>query len=221
MRKTALDFLIHKRSLSLIVTEKQKPKHMKRILVIAAFIAPLLWTACSGTKPDSTQEDIVPAGMKALSLDDKSLHLDSTGFPVKINIPDSMEDNLGAKHPTVVNAKATPNGMEVQIGSHFDMLVNIGGLEESDLAKQKTLIGAADIGTSTFSTSDSTTLVWETKFGDASYWHFYHIVKIGTTTYYVRDNNDNADNQFTKGQVDKMMESAKSLRAKPAAAPKA
>jgi hypothetical protein len=203
------------------ITENKKPKLMKRILFVAALFVPLLWTACSGNKPAETTEDVIPPHMKAISLDDKELHLDSTGFPVKINVPDSMEDNIGMKHPTVVNAMATPNGMEVKIGAHFDILVNIGGVEEADLAKQKTLIEATNIGTSTFSTNDSTTLVWETKFGEAAgYSHFYHIVKIGTETYYVRDNNDNADNQFTKAQVDKMLESAKSLRPKPSPAPK-
>jgi len=186
---------------------------MKRILFIAAISLPLTWTACSGDKPGET-EDIVPKGMKALTLDDKALHLDSTGFPVKINVPDSTF------YPNIY-ATATSTGMEVKVGPHFDMLVNIGGAEESNLAKQKELIKATDIGESTFLVDDSTTLLWEVKFGDLSVYHFFHFVRIGTEIYYVRDNVDNPENQFKKEDAEKMLESAKTLRAKPSAAPKA
>ncbi len=187
---------------------------MKRILFIAAISAPLVWISCSGNKSGGETEDVIPKGMKCLTLNDKSLHLDSTGFPVKINVPDSTF------YPSIF-ATATPSGVEVKIGPHFDMLVNIGGAEEADLAKQKTLIGAADAGMSTFINSDSSSLEWETKFGDLSVFHFYSVVKIGTATYYVRDNINNPDNQFKKEEIEKMMESAKSLRAKPVDAPKA
>ena len=180
---------------------------MKRILFIAAIALPLVWTACSGDKPGET-EDVVPKGMKALSLDDKALHLDSTGFPVKINVPDS------SFYPNIY-ATATPSGMEVKVGPHFDILVNMGGAEESNLAKQKELIKATDVGESTFIVDDSTALLWEVKFGDLTVYHFYRVVRIGNEIYYVRDNIDNADNQFKKEEVEKMMESAKSLRAKP------
>jgi hypothetical protein len=184
---------------------------MKRILFIAAISAPLLWASCSGAPGE--KPDVVPAGMKALALDDKALHLDSTGFPVKINVPDS------AFYPNIY-ATATANGMEVKVGPHFDLLVNMGGAEESDLAKQKELIKATDIGESTFLVDDTASLLWEVKFGDLSVYHFYHVVKIGPQTYYIRDNSDNPENQFKKDEVEKMMESAKSLRAKPSA-PKA
>jgi hypothetical protein len=180
---------------------------MKRILFIAAISLPLIWTACSGDKPGEA-EDIVPKGMKGLALDDKALHLDSTGFPVKINVPDSDF------YPNIY-ATATANGMEVKVGPHFDILVNMGGAEESNLAKQKELIKATDIGESTFLVDDTTSLLWQVKFGDLSVYHFYHIVRIGNEIYYVRDNIDNPENQFKKEEVEKMMESAKSLRSKP------
>src|SRR5665213_915493 len=181
---------------------------MKRILFIAAIASPLIWMSCSGNK-GADAPDVIPKGMKCVVLNDKNLHLDSTGFPAKINVPDS---NF---YPTVF-ANPTASGIELKVGPHFDMLVNIGGTEDADLAKQKTLIGAADAGTSNFIVSDSTTLEWETKFGDLSIFHFYYTTKIGTAIYFVRDNINNPDNQFKKEEVEKMMESAKSLRALPA-----
>ena len=176
---------------------------MKRMLFAAAIAAPLLWAACKGNTNEVT-EDIVPKGMKAIDL----THL---GFPLKFNIPDSTY------FPTV-DTMETPSGVQVKVGSHFDVLVNAASGDEADLNKQKELINATDAGMSNFLAGDSATLVWETKFGDMSMFHFFHLVKVGNETYFVRDNNSNPENQFKKEDVDKMMESAKSLRAKPAAA---
>lgn len=184
---------------------------MKRIFLITLLAAPIFWTACSGNKTE-TVEDIVPKGWVALDL---GLNNDTAGFPVKINIPDSNY------FPTVEKT-ATANGVEVRIGQHFDILVNTAAAEDIDLEKQKGLITAADAGTTNFLPGDSATLVWQTKFGDGdgalSMHHFIRIVKVGADNYFVRDNNDNVDNQFTKEDVDKMIESAKSLRPRSAAA---
>lgn len=70
---------------------------------------------------------------------------------------------------------------------------------------------------STFTVNDATTLVWETKFGDLSMFHFYTLVKVGNDTYYVRDNTFNTNNQFKKEDVDRMLEASKSLRSTKAA----
>ncbi|CAN5223173.1 hypothetical protein BH09BAC5_BH09BAC5_01580 [soil metagenome] len=180
---------------------------MKRIIILALLAAPIFWTACSGNKTETT-EDIVPKGMIALDLQ-------SMGYPVKINVPDSNY------FPTI-DSMASPSGAQIRIGQHFDILVNFAGPEDADLNKQKELISAADAGMNNFLPGDSASLIWETKFGDLSMHHFIQLVKVGDKTYMVRDNNNNTDNQFKKEDIDKMIESAKSLRAHPAAeAPKA
>ena len=170
--------------------------------MIAAIALPLMWTACGEDKPAET-EDVVPKGMRAVDIG-------PTGFPVKINVPDS---SMG-----VLDTASTPNGVKVRVGNNFDLLVNQGGAEEADLAAVKSLIEATDAGMSSFTVNDATTLVWETKFGDLSMFHFYTLVKVGNDTYYVRDNSFDPNNQFKKEHVDKMLESAKSLRANKAAA---
>ena len=169
---------------------------MKKLFFIAAFALPLMWVACNGDKPQ-VQEEVIPKGMVALDLK-------PVGYPVKINIPDSTSG--------VLDTLMTPNGEQIRIGTKFDMLVNVGGPEETDLAAQKQLIEAQDAGMSNFVVNDNTTLVWETKFGDLSMFHFYIVVKAGNDTYYVRDNYVDPNNQFKKEDVDRMMESAKSLR---------
>lgn len=180
---------------------------MKKLFIIAALALPLLWSACGEEKPKEAEE-VIPKGMVGVSLE-------KMGQPVKINAPDSVSG--------VMDTMATPNGIQVRVGNHFDLLVNLGGPEESDLAKVKALIEATDAGMSTFTVNDATTLVWETKFGEGdgalSQFHFYTLVKVGTDTYYVRDNAFNPDNQFKKEDVDRMLEASKSLRSsKPAAA---
>lgn len=180
---------------------------MKRLLLIAAMASPLMWYACSDAT-ETEAEDIVPAGMKALSL--KTL-----GFPVKINIPDS------AYYPTI-DTMETPAGVQVRVGNHFDILVNTAGDEEKDLAKMKTVIEAGDELPKTFSVNDSTTLVWETKIGDVSMGsHFFKLIRTSTGIFYIRDNNTNPENQFKPEEITRMMESAKSLRALPAPKPEA
>src|ERR1044072_828651 len=101
---------------------------MKKLLILAAFALPLVWTACSGDKPEVT-EDIIPKGMVAVNLQ-------NLGQPVKINAPDSSAG--------VMDTIATPNGIQVRVGNNFDLLVNVGGPEETALAKQKALIESAD-----------------------------------------------------------------------------
>jgi hypothetical protein len=176
---------------------------MKKLLMIAAFALPLMWTAC-GPKEVEQTEDVIPQGMRAVSIK-------PMGLPVKINAPDSSFGSL--------DTMLTPNGAQVRIGNNFDLLVNLGGKEETDLAAVKALVEATDAGTSTFTVNDATTLIWETKFGDMSMFHFYTLVKVGNDTYYVRDNSFNPDNQFKKEDIDRMLESSKSLRSTEAAAP--
>lgn len=180
---------------------------MKKLFILAALALPLMWTACNGDQPEEVQE-VIPKGMVAVDLQ-------PTGVPVKINVPDST---MG-----ILDTASTPNGTKVRVGSKFDLLVNLGGPEETDLAAQKSLIEATDAGMSTFTVNDATTLVWETRFGDLSMFHFYTVVKVGNDSYYVRDNNMDPNNQFSKEDVDRMLESAKSLRSsvKPATEPEA
>lgn len=176
--------------------------------MIAAIALPLMWTACGEDKPVET-EDIIPKGMRAVDL-----QMGDMGFPVKINVPDSTNG--------MVDTVVTPNGIQVKVGNNFDLLVNVGGAEESDLAAVKSLVEATDAGMSSFTVNDASTLVWETKFGEGegalSVYHFYTLVKVGNDTYYVRDNYIDPNNQFKKADVDRMLESAKSVRANKAAA---
>ncbi|MBI3511032.1 MAG: hypothetical protein HY064_10245 [Bacteroidetes bacterium] len=177
---------------------------MKQIIFFAACFIPLLWTACGGDKPKEAA-DTVPKGMVAKELKPQ-------GLPLKINIPDST---FG-----LAVISETPEGVEVKVGALYDIIVNSASAEESDAMKYKPIVAASDELPKKFTDSSATDLRWEINLGDRTLCHFYHIVKIDNTTYYVRDNMNNTDNEFKKENIDKMLISAKSLRAIPPPAPK-
>jgi len=175
---------------------------MKKIALLLALALPVLFTSC-GDKTGDPQPETIPAGMRAADLSEH-------GFPLRMNVPDSTRGKL----EIVENDNG---GTMVRVGKNFQVNVNIAEGEAADLKMQKTLITAMDAGQSTFSVDTDTALVYVTKFGEElSRHHFYMIVKIGNDKYVVRDVDD-PENQFTEDDVKLMMESARSLRAKPAA----
>ncbi|MGL4596093.1 MAG: hypothetical protein ACRCYO_01115, partial [Bacteroidia bacterium] len=156
--------------------------------------------------PSETAPEVIPPGMAVADLT-------AQGFTVKINIPDSTKG--------VAQISEAPGGVQLHVGNNFDIVVNVATGEDADLKARKALITATDAGVSTFSTENDSTLIWETKFGEehaAS--HFCVIRKIGADAYLIHDNSDNPENQFKKEAIEKMIESARSLRAKPVEAPK-
>jgi hypothetical protein len=190
--------------LSLKQTKSTHP--MKRFLFVLAFATPFLWTACSGDPKETVVEDVVPAGMK-------SINLTSLGMPMKINIPDSS-------YYPIVDTSETPQGIRIHIGQHFDMYVNTAGAEESNLQEMKKVIEASDELPKNFTVTSDSLLVWANDLGGAPMNHFFMLIKTASGTYYVRDNKE-SENPFTKEEVDRMMQSAKSLRPIPAATPPA
>jgi hypothetical protein len=173
-------------------------------LFFAAALSALLFQACSGDTKNNNTDDVVPANQTALDLT-------AQGFPLKINVPDST---IG-----IAEVMETAGGVEILVGSKFDIMVNTAAPEDMDMKQQKALAQASmDGATVKFTIDTDTTLVWETKFGDLeAVNHFYMLKKIGNDTYYVRDNNQNPENQFKAAEITRMQEAARSLRAKPAA----
>ncbi|MCU0434926.1 MAG: hypothetical protein MUC87_15830 [Bacteroidia bacterium] len=174
---------------------------MRKLLFAAAAFA--LLQSCSGDTKTSVQ-DIVPAGQTALDLTPQ-------GFPLKINIPDST---FG-----VAEVMEGAGGVGIKVGSKFEIVVNTAAPEDLDMKQQKALAQASmDGATVNFVTDSDTLLVWETKFFDLKpSRHFYMIKKIGEDNYIIRDNIQNAENQFEAAEIARMQQAAASLRAKPAA----
>lgn len=173
-------------------------KHL--IYFITLSTSGLLLQACGDTSKKTEQ---VPNGQLVLDLS-------AQGFPLCINVPDSTFGNA----ELIENA----NGIEIRIGNKYDILVNAAGPEDADMKQQKALASASvDVGSNNFMIDSDTLLVWETKFGDLPpQQHFYRLVKIGNDIYYVRDNNQNTTSEFSQADIQRMIESSRSLRIKPA-----
>lgn len=168
---------------------------MKHFFYFLSIIITMIYVSCSVEKP----ADVVPEGMKALILKD-------LGYPLSINISDDESGPL-------LDTTSGPMGLEIKMGGRFDIVLNFAGAEDSDLEKQKVLIMAEDAGDTKFLTSTPDVIIYETKFGELSKFHFIRVINVNGVSYTVRDNNNNPDNQFKKEDIDKMDESAKSLRA--------
>jgi hypothetical protein len=177
----------------------------------AVAIAGITMVAASCSNTTSVVEEVVPAGMVAVDL---SGH----GFPLKINVPDSVAQMTMGKME--LSEGGAWGGASVVLGKTFQLNINSADAEAADMAQQKVLLAATDAGECTFSTDNDSTLVYVVKFGEEiKRHHFYMIKKIGAEKYVVRDLPD-PDAEYSEADIQKMMEAAKSLRAKPAA-PKA
>lgn len=181
---------------------------MKKILLLLAVTAsPFLFTACGDKKNPDAQEEVIPEGMMALDLT-------SHGFPVKITVPDSAK----GKGKVDVSEGGSWGGAAIRIGKAFQMNINIGDEESTNLSMQKQLLAATDIGTYKYDTDNDTALVYTTTFGEGTEaivrHHFYLVLKIGKEKYVVRDIND-PENEFTDGDIKTMMEAAHTLRPAP------
>ncbi|TND10379.1 MAG: hypothetical protein FD123_21 [Bacteroidetes bacterium] len=172
---------------------------------------PVLFNACGDKKGTEQVDETIPAGMMALDLT-------PYGFPLKINIPDSTA-NMGKLE---VSEGESWGGVSIRIGKTFQLNINVGDEESTNLKMQKELLAATDAGECTYTTESDSLLVYVTKFGEeVKRNHFYQVIKIGTEKYVIRDIND-PENEFLEDHIKKMMESAKTLRnnPKPAAEPK-
>jgi hypothetical protein len=174
---------------------------MKNLIFISTVLTlSFLIQSCGGSGKEKIQ--IIPQGQVVQDLS-------PMGFSLCMNVPDS----------TTGYAEMTQNagGIEIRVGNKFDVLVNVAGTEEMNMEQQKALAGASvDAATINFTTDTDTLLIWETKFGDLpAQIHFYRLIKVENDTYYVRDNNQNTENQFSMAEIRRMVEMSRSLRLKP------
>lgn len=183
---------------------------MKKAFYSVAFAGIVLF-AVSCNNATTVTEEPVPAGMVAVDL---SAH----GFPLKVNVPDSVAQMKMGKME--ISEGGTWGGTSVILGKTFQLNINSADAEATDLNQQKVLLAATDAGECTYTTENDSTLVYVVKFGeDIKRHHFYMVKKIGAEKYIVRDVPD-SEAEYSETDIQKMMESAKSLRAKPIA-PKA
>lgn len=170
---------------------------MKKIISLfsAALVAGLL-VSCGGSK---TEEPIVaPAGMIALDLN-------NYGKSFVLFIPDTTTSKL------TVN-ESQSGALEVRVGTTFGISINeqAGNIE----MKKKDVKEDEVYKFKAFIKEEPTAILWESDFMDKSVTHFMVNMKIGEADYCFEDIISTEAEPFSKDAVQKMFDSAKSIREK-------
>lgn len=123
------------------------------------------------------------------------------GFPISVMIPDSTK---GA-------AEITPQSwgaVEIKVGKHFQISISEG---EGDIALAKSDVASNDVNKFKRYIKDEPALIFYESEITQPEFHFYTVVKAGATSYVVEDIKGEI---FSEKDVEKMIESANSIKAK-------
>ena len=166
---------------------------MKKILFSLAVVSTAVLMSCGGKK-----ETPAAAGMMELDLS-------SHGVPVIISIPDSSKGKV-----EVEDANGT---YKIRVGKSFRMSI----FEDAgDISLKKSDISSAEPKKlKRFITDEPTTLFYENQITDPEF-HFYTIVKLGEKSFILEDLD--GEEIYTEDDVKIMLESAKAIKLKEAAA---
>jgi hypothetical protein len=176
---------------------------MKKILPLLGVLALSGLMACGGgntsnqeTENSATEETANVAGMKAYDLNQH-------GLPLSIMIPD---ESTGI-------AEVTPNelgGVDIRVGKNFGIAITFG---DGDIALRKTDLQDDLVYESTIHTDEANLLVYERTIpgaGMEAEHHFYYTTTIGADVFDVQNL---VGEPFGKAAIEKMVNSAKTLKA--------
>jgi len=170
---------------------------MKKIISLfsAALVAGLL-VSCGGAKKE--EPIVAPAGMIALDLN-------SYGKSFVLFVPDTTSSKL------VVNENQS-GALEVRVGTTFGITINeqAGNIE----MKKKDVKEDEVYKFKSFLKEEPTAILWESDFMDKPITHFMVNMKIGESDYCFEDIISTEAEPFSKDAVQKMFDSAKSIREK-------
>jgi hypothetical protein len=170
-------------------------KNILNLFVSALFITSLV--SCGDKK--KTEEPIVaPQGMHVLDLT-------NYGKSFAIFVPDTTAAKL-----TITEQ---PSGaLEIRVGKSFGITVNeqAGDIE----AKKRDMKDDEVYKFKAFLAEEPTAIFWELNFMDKPIYHFMVNMKIGTSDYCFEDIVSTESEPYSKDAVQKMFESAKSIKEK-------
>ncbi len=172
----------------------------KTILILSAFAASVMFTACGGGgekqgEEESKQETTAPKGMVEISLE-------AYGFPITVPVPDTTMNPLDI-------TEQDWGAVEIRAGKYFQMQVAEGGdldLKKSDLKED--LLYKAEI------LEEGPGYVVYKQYIEGSnvepFYHFYMVKNINGTDYEIQD--INTGEAFPEKAVRKMFEAAKAAK---------
>lgn len=168
-------------------------KIFRYILVPSAL---LIMASCGNKKAETTA---VPAGYQLVDLN-------PYGFSASILIPDSSK----IQAPLEIKQMA---GVEIKRGKGFDIVINTGDGEVTDMTFQKSQFEHEDPKkVKRWILDEKNAVIYEQQILDLKpEVHMYAIVPVGTTNYTISDNHQ-SEEPFKEENIRMMMEAAKSIQ---------
>lgn len=171
---------------------------------MAACVLAMSVQSCGEKKKEEPKVE-APAGMVVLDLS-------KYGKPFTIFVPDSSTAKLEI-------VEQTWGALEVKVGKDFMISITE---DAGDIELRKSDVKGDEINKfKSFVVDEPATIMWESEITKPEF-HFYSIQKMGNSTYVFEDVKTTDGEPFSKDAVQKMLDSAKSLKeAKKEAAPSA
>ncbi|MCC7301086.1 MAG: hypothetical protein IT233_00440 [Bacteroidia bacterium] len=174
---------------------------MKNLFLATAFSAAFLFMGCGPGESD-TPEIPVPDGMVAFDLSEY-------GMDVILNIPDSTNG--------ISNHENVGDGVMLRVGNGYGMKVKVGA-GEMEYVKTELIAKSEVYKLEKYVLEEPAAIIWRQYIeGQDTSARMFAFVKVGDVTYEMESD---PDNKFSDDACKAMVESAKSLRAKPAVKPK-
>ena len=165
---------------------------MKKIFFLLMMPAVLTLGSCTGGK-EADESAMIPGMMEV----DLAPH----GFDITMMIPDSTKGKA--------EITAQPWGaVEIKVGKHYQVSVSEG---EGDIALAKSDVMGNDVNKHKRWVKDEPALLFYESEITQPEFHFYTVVKAGNKSYVVEDIKGEV---FSEKDVERMVESAKSIKAK-------
>lgn len=171
---------------------------MKKLFtLLSALTLSVTITSCGGKE---TKQDIqAPAGMVALDLS-------KYGKQFSLFVPDTVAQKLEI-------TEQSWGALEVRVGKNFQVSITE---DPGDIELRKSDIKSNDVNVfKSFVIEEPLTIMWESAITQPEY-HFYTIQKVGNNSYVFEDIVPANGEPLSKEAIQKMLDSAKQLVAKPA-----
>jgi hypothetical protein len=165
---------------------------MKKILLLLAAPTILFWASC-GSKTEETTS--IPGMME--------VQLKINGNPVSIMVPDSTKGKMEM-------VEQSWGATEIKVGDEFQIAIEES---EGDIALTKSDIAGNDVNKfKRYIKDEPELLFWESEI-TAPEFHFYKIIKTGTSSYVIQDIKGDI---FNEKAAQKMLDAASTLKIKEA-----
>lgn len=176
---------------------------MKKIIfAVAISVSTMFVTSCGGNEETNSTTTEIPQGMVEYDLSQHG----TFGMPCLINVPD---ENTGKGLPQV--KEGPMGGTQIVVGKDFNIEILVG---EGDINQKKSDIAADAVFKSTYIVDEPTAILYKSEIPDAGVvqYHIYVIKKVGNVTYEIED--VRGEESYSEEGAKRMLEAAKSLRAK-------